>query len=133
MHEVIIAKAGIFSGIISFFSGQAIEAIGAILILVIGLLVKKYVVPLLKTELARQTANHVLIIADDLTDYFAAKFPNAHWSVWLDRAVDKVIDVTGVGRGPAERAVTAAINRKQMKLRPEGSLQTAGGKVQGQS
>jgi hypothetical protein len=82
---------------------------------------------LLKTTLARQTADHLLIIADDVTDYFAAKFPGAHWSVWLDRAIDKIIDVTGVGRGPAERAARASLNRKIDKLA------VVSGKLKGES
>lgn len=133
MQEILIAKAGILSGLTNFLSDQAIEAAVALLILALGLVVKKYVVPLLKTELARQTANHVLIIADDVTDYFAEKFPEAHWSVWLDRAIDKVIEVTGVGRGPAERALTAAISRKKIRILPEGALQPIDGKLKGQS
>ena len=133
MHEIIVVKAGLLSGLVNFLSDQAVEAAGALLILALGLLVKKYVVPLLKTELARQTAHHVLIIADDVTDYFAEKYPEAHWSVWLDRAIDKVIDVTGVGRGPAERALTAAVNRKKIRILPERALQPVDGKLKGQS
>jgi hypothetical protein len=53
------------------------------------------------------------MIADDVTDYFRLKYPSAHWSVWLDRAVDKIIDVTGVGKNAAERAAKAAVARKK--------------------
>jgi hypothetical protein len=53
------------------------------------------------------------VIADDVTDYFRLKFPSAHWSVWLDRAVDKIIEITGVGRNAAERAAKAAMVRKK--------------------
>lgn len=127
MQEHIIYQAGVFDSLFNFLGTGGIEALGALLILAAGIIAKKYLVPLLKTALARQTAHHVLIIADDVTDYFAEKFPNAHWSVWLDRAIDKIIDVTGVGRGPAERAVRATINRKKTRLKADN------GKLEGRS
>ncbi len=58
-------------------------------------------------------AQWVVIIADDVTDYFRLKFPAAHWSVWLDRAVDRIIEITGVGRDVADRAAKAALLRAQ--------------------
>jgi hypothetical protein len=127
MQELFLNQAGIFGNITNFLGDQGLQAIGALLILAIGILTRKYIVPLLKTELARQTASHLLIIADDVTDYFAEKFPGAHWSVWLDRAIDKIIEVTGVGRGPAERAAKAAISRKKARLA------MADGKLEGRS
>ena len=108
MREISIINAGLGD----LIGGQAIEAIGALLLLAIGLITKKYIVPLLKTSLAKQTAGHVLLIADDVTDYFAEKFPGAHWSVWLDKAVDRIIDITGVGRDVAGRAARASVARK---------------------
>jgi len=116
MEELTIIKAGLLSGIGRFITDQSLSAIGALMVLGIGIIAKKYLVPLLKTAQAKQTAGHVLIIADDVTDYFAEKFPSAHWSVWLDRAIDKIIEVTGVNRGPAERAVRASISRKKSRL-----------------
>ena len=113
MIDLITIHAGIFSWLSGIFSERAFEAIGALLILVLGLLTKKYIIPLLKTARDRQIAEHVLTIADDVTDYFLERFPQAHWSVWLDRAIDKIIEVTGVGRGPAERAARAALSRKK--------------------
>jgi len=125
MEELTIIKAGILSGIGGFITDQSLSAIGALLVLGIGMIAKKYLIPLLKTAQAKQTAGHVLLIADDVTDYFAEKFPSAHWSVWLDRAVDKIIEVTGVNRGPAERAVRASISRKKCRLA------TVEGKIEG--
>ena len=116
MNEITLIEAGIFSGIGGFLSERAFEAMGAMLIIAVGMLTKRYIIPLLQTIRARQIALHVFTIADDVTDYFAERFPNAHWSNWLDRAVDKIIDVTGVGKGPAERAVRAAITRKKDRL-----------------
>ncbi len=116
MNELFIIKAGLIDEISGFFSARAFEALGAILLIAVGIITRKYIIPLLKTAHARQTAEHVLTIADDVTDYFILKFPNAHWSNWLDRAVDKIIEVTGVGRGPAERATKASIKRKNDRL-----------------
>ena len=116
MQEYLITHAGIFDSIFGFFGDKAFEALGAILLLALGFLAKKYLVPLLETQLARETAHHLLVIADDVTDYFAERFPNAHWSVWLDRAIDKIIEVTGVGRETAERVARACVNRKKEKL-----------------
>lgn len=122
MHTLFV-EAGIIGGIASFFSDKALEAFGAILLVFVGVLTKRYIVPLLKSAQARQTAEHVLTIADDVTDYFAEKFPTAHWSVWLDRAIDKIIEVTGVSRGPAERAAMAAISRKKEKIVSQQKIQ----------
>ena len=116
MNELFIIKAGLIDEISGFFSARAFEALGAILLIAIGMITKKYIIPLLKTVHARQTAEHILTIADDVTDYFILKFPNAHWSNWLDRAVDKIIEITGVGREPAERVVRASIKRKKDRL-----------------
>jgi hypothetical protein len=113
MHDVGFIEAGLLTLLGDFFSDRALEALGAVLLIAITILTRRYIIPLLKTAQARQTAQHLLVIADDVTDYFRAKYPNAHWSNWLDRAVDKIIEITGVGRGPAERAVRAAISRKQ--------------------
>jgi len=127
MEELTIIKAGLLSGIGELITEQSLSALGALILLVVGMVTKKYLIPLLKTAQAKQTAGHVLIIADDVTDYFAEKFPSAHWSVWLDRAVDKIIEVTGVNRGPAERAARAAVCRKKSRL-PIGE-----GKIEGKS
>lgn len=116
MNGLSIIEAGIFSGITNFVSDRAFEAMGAILLIAVAMLTKKYILPLLVTAQAKQTAKHLLIIADDVTDYFAEKFPGAHWSIWLDRAVDKIIEITGVGRGPATRAAKASIHRKKEDL-----------------
>jgi hypothetical protein len=91
---------------------KSLAALGAVLLIYIGIIAKKYLVPLLAARENRETAEHILIIADDVTDYFRLKFPSAHWSVWLDRAVDRIIEVTGVGRDTADRAARAAVARK---------------------
>ena len=127
MNELTLYQAGLLGSIGNMVGDQAMTAIGALLILAVGMITRKYIVPLLKTALAKQTAGHVLLIADDVTDYFAEKYPGAHRSVWLDRAVDKIIEVTGVNRGPAERAVRASVNRKKERLA------ASNGKIEGRS
>jgi hypothetical protein len=112
MQEIFILKAGFLDLLGDFFSRQALDALGAIILIVVAIVTKRYIVPLLKTQLARETANHLLVIADDVTDYFAQKYPGAHWSIWLDRAIDKIIEITGVGRETATRVARAAIYRK---------------------
>ena len=102
----------VFSWLGGFLSDKSLGAIGAILMIYIGVLAKKYLVPLLKIQKNREVAEYILVIADDVTDYFRLKFPSAHWSVWLDRAVDRIIEITGVGRDVAERVARASVMRK---------------------
>lgn len=128
MQELIVVKAGIFDILGNFLNQRAVEALGAIILIIVGIFTKRYIVPLLKSQAARETADHLLIIADDVTDYFAQKYPGAHWSIWLDRAVDKIIEITGVGRETANRVVRAAVYRKNGETptnspRPEPKLE----------
>lgn len=106
-------EASIFSWVGDMLSEKSLAAIGTMLMLYLGYVIKKEVLPLLKVKRNREMASHILIIADDVTDYFRLKFPNAHWSVWLDKAVDRIIESTGVGRNVAGRAAKASIARKK--------------------
>lgn len=128
MQEIIVIKAGIFDFLGNFLNQRAFEALGAVMLILVGIFAKRYIVPLLKSQTARETADHLLIIADDVTDYFAQKYPGSHWSIWLDRAVDKIIEITGVGREAATRATRAAIYRKSGTTqsppsRPDGKVE----------
>ena len=105
-------SAGLFSWIGDMLSEKSLAAVGTILMIYLGYLIKKEIIPFLRLKRNREIAGHILVIADDVTDYFRLKFPSAHWSVWLDRAVDKIIEITGVGRNAAERAAKAAVARK---------------------
>lgn len=106
-------QADIFSWLGNLLSEKSLAAAGAILMIYIGILAKKYLIPLLTVQRNREVAEYVLIIADDVTDYFVMKYPTAHWSVWLDRAIDRIIEITGVGRDTAERVAKAAMARKE--------------------
>ncbi|HBC45899.1 MAG TPA: hypothetical protein DEO84_10840 [candidate division Zixibacteria bacterium] len=105
-------QAGVFSWLGGLLTDKTLAALGAILMIYIGILVKKYLLPLLAVQHNREVAEYILVIADDVTDYFRLKFPSAHWSVWLDRAVDRIIEITGVGRETADRVARAAVARK---------------------
>jgi len=110
IHHV---SAGLFSWIGEILTEKSLAAVGTILMIYLGYLIKKEIIPFLKLKRNREIAGYILLIADDVTDYFRLKFPSAHWSVWLDRAVDKIIEITGVGRNAAERAAKAAVARKK--------------------
>jgi len=113
LNEILI-EASVFSWIGDMLSEKSLAALGAVLMFHLGYIIKKEIVPLLKIRRSREMASHLLVIADDVTDYFRVKFPNAHWSVWLDKAVDKIIDITGVGRDVAGRAARASVARKDI-------------------
>ena len=84
-----------------------------LILLVLGWITEKYLVPILKTERRHAVARYVLLLADEVTDWLYAKYPSKRWAEWLDEATDKVMEVTGVKRDTAERAVRAAIMRKK--------------------
>jgi hypothetical protein len=107
-------EASIFSWIGDMLSEKSLAAVGAVLMFYLGYIVKKEILPLLKIKRNRELASHILIIADDVTDYFRLKFPGVHWSVWLDKAVDRIIEITGVGRDAAGRAARASVARKEI-------------------
>ena len=109
-------QAGLFSFLGGILTDQSLAAVGTILMIYLGYIVKKELVPLLKIKRNMDVARHVLIIADDVTDYFRLKFPSAHWSIWLDRAVDRIMQITGVNRDTAQRAAQASMTRKVENL-----------------
>ncbi len=119
-------RAGLFDWAGGLLTEKSMAAFGAILMLYLGILIKRELVPLLKIKRNREIAAHLLVIADDVTDYFRTKFPSAHWSVWMDRAVDKIIDITGVGRDIADRVAKAAVVRKSEGDNIGGSENTIG-------
>lgn len=113
-------EASVFNSIGGFLSDKGLEALGALLMIYLGIFVKREIMPLLQIRRNREVAEYILVIADDVTDYFRLKFPSAHWSVWLDRAVDRIIEITGVGRDVADRAAKAAVVRRGEAIsRPE--------------
>lgn len=106
------SQASVFSWVGDFFTEKSFAAFGAVIMMYIGYIIRKELLPLLKAKRNREIAMHILVIADDVTDYFRLKFPKAHWSVWLDKAVDRIIEITKVKRETAGRAARAAVARK---------------------
>lgn len=103
--------AGIFGTIWNFIT-MSPDAIFQLILIVLGFVVVKFLVPLLKSQLSKSIASHLLIIADDVTDYYVDKYPNSKPAEWIDQAVDKIIEVMGVSRETAKRAAIAALQRK---------------------
>jgi hypothetical protein len=102
----------IFSSLGSWLTNNTLEALGAILLLLLGWVAKHYLIPYLNTELRKKVAEYVLLIADEVTDQLVAKYPQNELLKWLDQAVDKITEITGVSKEVATRAAQAALARK---------------------
>jgi hypothetical protein len=89
------------------------QALGVLLLMLLGWVVKKYLISYLNTEQRRKMAEYILLIADEVTDELAAKYPKNELAKWLDQAADKIIKITGVSKEVAARAVQAALARKR--------------------
>lgn len=74
---------------------------------------KKYLVPLMQVEKHRRYAKWISAIADEVTDDLVVRYPGRKWLAELDRAVDKIIDICGIDRDVADRAIKAAAGRKR--------------------
>ena len=101
-------------GALDWISSPVDATISALLIFFIGWAAKKWIIPYLSTEARKKVAEYVLIIADEVTDWLVAKYPEQEVWKYLDKAVDKVMEVCGVSRTVAERAVSAALARKKI-------------------
>jgi len=98
--------------IFSTVGGWVLSGVGTLIALIVAWLAKAYLLPYLSTERKRRMANYILLIADEVTDYFRLKYPQAKWTEWLDQAIDKIIEITGAPQEVAARAAQAAIARK---------------------
>jgi len=87
-------------------------SVGSIIVFLAGWFAKKYLLPFLNTERKRRMAKYVLLIADEVTDYFVSKYPEEKLAKWIDQAVDKIMEITGVKKEVALRACQAALARK---------------------
>jgi len=105
----------IFSAFGNWVTNNTFEALGAILFLLLGWAVKKYLVPYLDTELKKKMAEYIFLIADEVTDQLVAKYPKNELLRWLDQAVDKIMEITGVSEEVATRAAQAALARKGIR------------------
>ncbi|NIM98489.1 MAG: hypothetical protein GTO24_10545 [candidate division Zixibacteria bacterium] len=107
-----MALINIFSSLGDWITANTFGALGAILLLLLGWAVKKYLIPFLDTELKKKLAEYVLLIADEVTDQLVARYPKNELLKWIDQAVDKIMDITGVSQEVATRAAEAALARK---------------------
>jgi hypothetical protein len=108
-------ESTIFSAFGNWVTNNTFEALGAILLLLLGWAVKNYLVPYLNTELKKKMAEYILLIADEVTDQLVAKYPKNELLKWLDQAVDKIMEITGVSEEVATRAAQAALARKGIR------------------
>ena len=98
-----------------FVSSGFLPGLGSLALLLLGWLTQKYVVPFLSTEQRKRMAEHILLIADEVTSSLMLKYPNSGWAAWVDQAVEEIMRITGVSREVALRAVKAALVRKGVK------------------
>lgn len=108
--------ANIFSSLFGWVTSNVEAGAIGIVLIVLGWVAKKYLLPYLNTTLRKKLAEYVLIMADEITDQLVAKYPDKDLLVFLDKAVDKLMEVCGVSQEVAERAVQAAIGRKGLKI-----------------
>ena len=110
-----LVEATIFSAFGNWVTHNTLQALGAILLLLLGWAVKGYLVPYLNTRLKKKVAEYILLIADEVTDQLVAKYPKNEVLKWLNEAVDKIMEITGASEEVATRAAQAALARKGIK------------------
>jgi hypothetical protein len=106
----------VFTALGDWITTNTFHTLGALLLLFIAWGVKRYLIPFLDTEQKRKVAEYVLLIADEVTDQLVAKYPQNELLRWLDQAVDKIMEITGVSKEVATRAAQAALARKGFNL-----------------
>lgn len=85
---------------------------------VIGYLAGRYIRPWLEKKPSRLArAEEIGLIADRVTDELRLIAPNAHWSKWIDEAVDRLIEACGLpdaddARRLAHREIASQIVKK---------------------
>lgn len=88
-------------------------AVGSIILLLVGYLTRKYLVPLLQVARHRKYAKWIAGIADEVTDDLRQRYPENTWLEHLDEAVDKIIEICDISSQIAHRATRAALARKK--------------------
>ena len=105
----------IISSIFDFIGSHVISLAGgvwSVVGVVAGYLAKKYLVPFLSVEKNRRYAEWIAAIADDLVAELMHKYPEKQWLTQLDKAIDRLIEICGIERPIAERAIKAAASRQ---------------------
>ncbi|MFQ6008155.1 MAG: hypothetical protein ACE5K8_04310 [Candidatus Zixiibacteriota bacterium] len=99
--ESILSQAGSWGGLL-----------GSLALVLASYLANRYVIPFLQVGKRQHYAQFVATIADEVTDDLRTKYPNKQWLKHLDEAVDRLIEICGVSREIARRAINAAAARK---------------------
>lgn len=86
--------------------------IGAILLY----FAKKYLVPFLKVGKNRRYAEWIAQLADEITDDLMTRFPKQEWLRYVDDAVDKLMELCGIEKEIARRAVNSSLERKNVPI-----------------
>jgi len=85
-----------------------------LLLMALGFLAAWKIKPLLdKNPKAKETAQGIATIADDISHVLVHQFPNVSWDDILAKAVDKLIDSCGLSQSTAETVALAALLRKR--------------------
>ncbi|HDS00581.1 MAG TPA: hypothetical protein ENO22_14315 [candidate division Zixibacteria bacterium] len=93
------------------------NAITAFLGLVVAFIGKKYLLPLLEVESRRKYAEWIAHIADELTDDLVARYPDNRWVKFIDDSVDKLMEICGIEKEVAARAINSALRRKSLEVK----------------
>ena len=86
--------------------------------LIIGYLAGRYLRPWIHDKPGRLArAEEIALIADRITDEMRLVAPNAHWTEWIDEAVDRIIDACDLpdaddARALAHREIASQIVKK---------------------
>jgi hypothetical protein len=91
----------------------------AVLTALIVWLAKAYLVPFLATGRAKNYAEWIAKIADEVTDDLVKKYPGSRIASFANDAVDEVMKICDIQKTTAQRAVNAALQRKKTPLPEE--------------
>jgi len=79
----------------------------------------KYLVPFLRVEKHRRYAEWIGRLADELTDDLVVRFPGQEWLRYVDDAIDKLMELCGIEKDIARRAVNSSLERKNAQISEE--------------
>lgn len=90
----------------------------ALILFIISWAAKKWMIPFLNTGLKKKMAEYILLMADEITDELVAKYPDKQVWLYVDQAVDKLMNIVGLKKKQkeaAKRAIEASLARKGVK------------------
>lgn len=75
-----------------------------VFIFILGWVAARYIKPWVnKSDERFKRAQEIAMIANRITEALVIQFPNATWDDWLDAAVKKIIEETGLNENIAKR------------------------------